>query len=501
MKKIIFAFLLSMAVSIVFGQVRISTNGHLGTTSNIPLIFDVNSIKSGATGSSSSSNVSFGYEALLNVPSGASCNTAMGFKASRNTTGNHNTSYGYEALSANTTGTYNTAAGFNALKANTTASWNTAFGSEALTVNTTGSGNNAFGSGTLLSNTTGGSNVAVGNNALQYNTTGNYNISVGLYSLSNNTTGSGNIAIGNSVLDLNTTGSNNTVVGIGANVNAGNLSNVTLIGNGAQATGSNQIRLGNTSVVSISGQVGWTTFPSDGRAKKNVRTNVPGLSFINSLQPVTYNLNLDAVDDLLKTEKTDRDQYLSQEALDQQKAAREAKEKQIYSGFIAQEVEKSAQSIGYDFSGIDVDENGIYGLRYAEFVVPLVKAVQELSQQNEELKEQISELREEVDLLKLTTRSATSTDMITDQPKAILYQNAPNPFSEKTVIKYELLPNTSSAYIYIFNMQGALMKQIPVNVHQSNITINASELAAGMYLYSLIIDGKEVDTKRMILTK
>jgi hypothetical protein len=50
-------------------------------------------------------------------------------------------------------------------------------------------------------------------------------------------------------------------------------------------------------------------------------------------------------------------------------------------------------------------------------------------------------------------------------------------------------------------MQGALIKQIPVNVHQSNITVNATELAAGMYLYSLIIDGKEVDTKRMILTK
>jgi hypothetical protein len=32
-------------------------------------------------------------------------------------------------------------------------------------------------------------------------------------------------------------------------------------------------------------------------------------------------------------------------------------------------------------------------------------------------------------------------------------------------------------------------------------TIQGSEFQAGMYLYSLIADGKEVDTKRMILTK
>jgi hypothetical protein len=52
------------------------------------------------------------------------------------------------------------------------------------------------------------------------------------------------------------------------------------------------------------------------------------------------------------------------------------------SGFIAQEVEQAAQSVGYDFSGIDApkNEHDLYGLRYAEFVVPLVKAVQEQQQ-------------------------------------------------------------------------------------------------------------------------
>jgi hypothetical protein len=64
------------------------------------------------------------------------------------------------------------------------------------------------------------------------------------------------------------------------------------------------------------------------------------------------------------------------------------------SGFIAQEVEKAANEMGFVFSGIDKpqNENGLYGLRYAEFVVPLVKAVQELSKQNEELLTRIEKL-------------------------------------------------------------------------------------------------------------
>jgi len=86
---------------------------------------------------------------------------------------------------------------------------------------------------------------------------------------------------------------------------------------------------------------------------------------------------------------------LSQE----EKAAREAKEKLLYTGFIAQDVEKAAQSIGYDFSGVDVDEVGIYGLRYSEFVMPLVKTVQEFSEENDVLQDQINNLIELVDHL------------------------------------------------------------------------------------------------------
>ena len=71
---------------------------------------------------------------------------------------------------------------------------------------------------------------------------------------------------------------------------------------------------------------------------------------------------------------------------------------QVTTGFIAQEVEAAAQSVGFNFSGVDgpKNEHDYYGLRYAEFVVPLVKAVQELSTINESQKATIDDLKLQV---------------------------------------------------------------------------------------------------------
>jgi len=79
--------------------------------------------------------------------------------------------------------------------------------------------------------------------------------------------------------------------------------------------------------------------------------------------------------------------------------AKKDKEAQVQSGFVAQDVEKTAKSIGYNFSGVNVAESGVYSLSYAEFVVPLVKAVQELSAQNDTKDAAIASLQKQVDEL------------------------------------------------------------------------------------------------------
>jgi hypothetical protein len=85
--------------------------------------------------------------------------------------------------------------------------------------------------------------------------------------------------------------------------------------------------------------------------------------------------------------------------------------------------------------------------------------------------------------------------------KPRLDQNKPNPFNSDTKIGFYIPENAQSKTLIIFDMQGKLLKQYKINENgESYLKITGSEFKAGMYLYTLLIDGKEIDTKRMILT-
>ena len=232
--------------------------------------------------------------------------------------------------------------------------------------------------------------------------------------------------------------------------------------------------------VKVTGTVNGTVIgSSDIRFKQNV-TDLGGsnrgsrdiLNTITSLNPVSYNYKQIYYD-------------LPQRDTIQAPVGHFDEESQLFKkkhfGLIAQDLQKVYPDLVYE------NDNGYLSINYTELIPLLIQS--------------IKELKEEVDLLSISARSSVSSDRVSDLPRAVLYQNAPNPFTERTEIKFDLPENTSSAYIYIFNMQGTLVKQIPVSNFQASITINGSELTAGMYLYSLIVDGKEIDTKRMILTR
>ncbi|MCK9204900.1 MAG: tail fiber domain-containing protein [Bacteroidales bacterium] len=87
----------------------------------------------------------------------------------------------------------------------------------------------------------------------------------------------------------------------------------------------------------------------------------------------------------------------------------------------------------------------------------------------------------------------------TIESTSMLFQNKPNPFSESTDIAYTLDNKVQNATIMLFDMQGTLLKTYDLD-KTGHITIQSYEFKPGMYLYSLITDGAEIDTKRMILT-
>lgn len=449
-----------------------------------------------------SNNTAAGYGALYQNTTGTS-NTAVGYQSlDSNTTASENTAVGFNTLLRNKTGGFNTAIGYNALLNNTTTS-NTAVGHNALWTNSTGSFNTAVGRFALNTNSIGTQNTATGIYSLYRNTTGNFNSAHGPFALYNNTTGTDNAAFGDRALYNNATGSLNTAIGYNASTNSGALSNTTAVGYNATTTASNQVRIGNSSITSIGGYVGWSNV-SDGRIKRNVKKNVPGLKFINLLEPVTYTLDLAAAGKIIhlpvggvqtednKTERPDTDKTI------------EAKQQIVYTGFIAQDVEKAAQKMDFDFSGVDApkNDNDIYSLRYAEFVVPLVKAVQELSQQNEELYKQNEELKKEMNELKTLIKGKNTNTQEVTLTDASLGQNMPNPFSDITSIPYMLPGKYSTAAIVITGNNGGIVKSISVNGHGlSALSVNTRQLAAGSYQYSLIVDGKIADSKQMMINR
>lgn len=341
----------------------------IGTTDNSALNFKVRNTAAGRIDSISRGTF-LGYES-----------------GKRHTTALNNTAFGYKALRDNISGVENVAIGAGAMRLNVSGYANTAVGYAALALNT-GNRNTAVGQGALNRNTTGNENNGIGWGALIQNTTGWYNTANGSLCLTSNTTGNYNTASGYGALNLNVTGSYNSTYGVSAGLALpNNVNNVTCLGyySGFWTTPSNHVNLGNTSVTWIGGQVNFATF-SDARTKDNVLENVKGLAFIKKLRPVTYNFNYNKEFELLNEGRKDSSANW---------AGKYDIEKIRFSGFIAQEAERAARESGYDFSGVvpPPDGKGAYTVRYAEFVVPLVKAVQEQQEEIEALRREIEEIR------------------------------------------------------------------------------------------------------------
>ena len=467
-------------------------------------------------------NTAVGTKSLYSNTSGYD-NTALGFQALYfNTYARGNTAVGSQSLYSTTTGTDNTAIGFKSLYNSTTAYQNVALGMASLFFNTTGVKNTATGTEALFHNTTGTFNTAIGYDALYYNTIGSSNTAIGIGAFDFNDGGSYNTGIGIATL-ANTTNSqyntdvghnagysydngyNNVFIGAYTDVNGAGYYNVISIGQGTVCTTPSQVTMGNPATGSYRAYAGWSNI-SDGRYKKNVKENVPGLSFINKLKPVTYNLDATGLDNFLNKNRTKENQLSEQGKAIMDKALKE-KEKVIQTGFVAQDVEKAAKEIGYDFSGVDAakNENDIYGLKYAEFVVPLVKAVQELSGQNEELKKQNEaqqkindHLQQEIDELKAMINAPSSTEI----SSALLDQNVPNPVTKNTVIGYSIPMQSKNAKISITDEAGRIQKEIyMIKSGRGSLNIDTSSLAAGTYNYSLYINGKLIDTRKMVIVK
>ncbi|MEO8768817.1 MAG: T9SS type A sorting domain-containing protein [Ferruginibacter sp.] len=447
-------------------------------------------------------------------------NYFAGSNAGAGNTGTSATAVGTAALGGSNTGADNSAFGNSSMRANKGAWSNSAFGSHTLTSNVDGYFNTAIGAFSLTSNSSGSRNTAVGLNAMYTNTLGYNNTVIGTKALMSNTVGEGNcvmgtfamqdningyenVAIGNAALGNSTAGNGNTAVGyysagpinlqlltnctfLGKYASTeGNLSsyvNATAIGYGAQVNANNRVRIGNNAVISIGGPVDWTNYTLFPRQSAGLQTSPLGLNFIMDLRPVSF----------------------TSEAL-QADARGEVAEKTTYTGLIPQELDAAAKKSGdNNFSGVDRSGEN-WGVRYSTLTVPLINAVQEINIQMAEENKQLNQRIEKLEAIIANMQQSKNTkvaETTTTSSTSSLFQNQPNPFNQTTTIQYQLVSDQKNAMIVISSLNGTVVKRIAItNTGKGLLSINANELAAGTYTYSLVSGSTIIDTKLMVIMK
>lgn len=210
---------------------------------------------------------------------------------------------------------------------------------------------------------------------------------------------------------------------------------------------------------------------SDLRDKKNVEDLRYGLKEIMQLRPVKFQWNS-------ATASVSGDKF----------------------GVIAQEIQKVLPQVVRDYEYKVNEETGTrekvpsarMGVMYADIIPVLIKGMQEQQKIINDLQERLAKV-ESVKAIAGTTGNAG----LIMASSATLEQNKPNPFNQSTVIRYNI-PSGANAQINIYDATGAMVKSMRAN-DSGQVQINAGELRSGSYTYTLVIDGKPIASKKMIM--
>ncbi len=167
-------------------------------------------------------------------------------------------------------------------------------------------------------------------------------------------------------------------------------------------------------------------------------------------------------------------------------------------GFIAQELQEQFPEL------VVTSDEGYLMVNYSGITVMAVKAIQEqqlLIQELDRKTKRLEAIEKELEDLRqivMTLRNNTSTSV----SEGSLEQNAPNPFRGTSIIRYNIPASAKSAHLNITGPDGKLVKSFTLTKFgQGQITIDGSTFSAGTFSYSLYVNGKLSDSKRMVLTK
>ena len=236
------------------------------------------------------------------------------------------------------------------------------------------------------------------------------------------------------------------------------------------------------------------SIPSDSRFKENISPIDGALVSLKGLSAISYNLKQEekpAVDMSAYMSESDARDAAFFEQFEQEK---KEQNQRLRFGFLAQELKETFPNL------VITDKDGYMYVDYIGLIPILVNAVNELSEKVEQLEGKSGENPQNDNQTTNDQLGNNEMQIGSVQPK--LYQNSPNPFNSETVIRYVLPESVQNANLYIYDLQGKQLMNIAIEQRgDAKVAIHGNDLQAGMYIYALIADGKEIDSKRMILTK
>lgn len=160
-------------------------------------------------------------------------------------------------------------------------------------------------------------------------------------------------------------------------------------------------------------------------------------------------------------------------------------------GFLAQEVEPVIPE------AVGTDEKGIYGMNYQAIIPVLVGAIQEQQHMIQKLQEQLAQSRPN-----LNVEEGEKEGNEVGKEGFALAQNRPNPFGKETIISYTLPETDQQCSISIFDLNSVQVMHVPLKTKgKGELVIRAHNLKPGTYVYSLLVDGNTIVSRKMVITE
>jgi len=244
--------------------------------------------------------------------------------------------------------------------------------------------------------------------------------------------------------------------------------------------------------VAMKASSGMWVGPSDLRLKSKVEPYKKGIDAILNLNPVTYNYNgKGGIED---TETT----HVGLVAQEYQKVAPDAVSSFIYRDY--EEIDNANGGMSYKYGA----EEEYLKMDPTPILYMLVNAVKDQQEIINNLESQVQKISNGgVNSSPVSDHVHYSTVVLNGQDnKAMLAQNAPNPFTRNTKIDYFIPSNSKVASLSFTDITGKEVKRLNIeHTGLGALDVSIADMPIGIYSYSLVIDGSVIASKKMVLSK